>query len=168
MDYNKLLDELNQASLFELYRLNIAIWKQLDNPDRNFQIKRQLTPNKAITYFHAEENRLIEANVIDVKRTRAVVVNKEDGRRWSIPFYQINIDSTDVEIKPSNTLDRNSLKVGDQVCFTDNSGQEIFGRVYKLNPKTAGIQVGDYKWRVAYALLSPVMDGEVGCQVLEG
>lgn len=168
MNYEKILNELNNASLFELYRLNLAIWKQLDNPDRNFLVKKLLTPNKAITYFEPEQNRLIEATVIDVKRTRAIVRNLEDGRNWSVPFYQINIDNTDADIKPTTSLDRNSLKVGDHVCFTDKAGQELFGKVYKLNPKTAGIMVDDMQWRVAYPLLSPIMDGELGQQILEG
>ncbi|MBF0266126.1 MAG: hypothetical protein HQL46_12740 [Gammaproteobacteria bacterium] len=33
MDYEKTLAELNNASLFELYRLDQAIWKQLEDPD---------------------------------------------------------------------------------------------------------------------------------------
>ncbi len=35
MQFDKILEELNKASLFELYRLSQAIWTQLDDPERN-------------------------------------------------------------------------------------------------------------------------------------
>ncbi|MCK5664538.1 MAG: hypothetical protein KAI17_13695, partial [Thiotrichaceae bacterium] len=95
MEFNKILDELNQASLFELYRLNQAIWTQLEDPGRNKLAKRQLRAGQEISYFDSDENRLIEAVIINVKRTRALVRNKHDGKGWNIPFYQINIDGTD-------------------------------------------------------------------------
>jgi len=38
--------------------------------------------------------------------------------------------------------------VGDYVGFIDNEGQQVFGQVTKLNPKTAGVLVGKVKWRV--------------------
>lgn len=170
MEYSKILEELDKASLFELYRLNQAIWKQLEDPNRNQLVKRQLRIGQDITYFEADENRLIEATIIDVKRTRASVRNKHDGRIWNIPFYHINIDKTDTDIKPSqNKVDRNSLKIGDTVCFTDKQGDEIFGQVTKLNPKTAGVLVGNVRWRVAYGFLSSVLDGQVDTNLfLEG
>jgi hypothetical protein len=32
----------------------------------------------------------------------------------------------------------------------------------ELNPKTAAVLVGRTRWRVAYALLAPIIDGERG------
>ena len=171
MEFNKILDELNQASLFELYRLNQAIWTQLEDPGRNKLAKRQLQAGQEISYFASDENRLIEAVIISVKRTRALVRNKHDGKRWNIPFYQINIDGTDADIKSDKKkgLDRTSLKVGDYVGFDDNDGQEVFGQVIKLNPKTVRVLVGKTRWRVHYSSLSPVLDGQTGSNlVLEG
>ena len=171
MEFNKILDELNQASLFELYRLNQAIWAQLEDPGRNKLAKRQLRAGQEISYFDSDENRLIEAVIINVKRTRALVRNKHDGKGWNIPFYQINIDGTDADIKSDKKkgLDRTSLKVGDYVGFDDNDGQEVFGQVIKLNPKTVRVLVGKTRWRVHYSSLSPVLDGQTGSNlVLEG
>lgn len=59
-------------------------------------------------------------------------------------------------------LDRNSLRVGDRVGFKDRQGQERFGQVVKLNPKSASVQVDALRWRVGYALLLPVIDGALG------
>jgi hypothetical protein len=50
--------------------------------------------------------------------------------------------------------------VGDNVAFRDRQGQERFGRVLKLNHKTALVQVGPRRWRVGYGLLVPVIDGQ--------
>jgi hypothetical protein len=40
MNYNAVLEALNQASLFELYRLNAAIRNQLDDPGRIRAVKQ--------------------------------------------------------------------------------------------------------------------------------
>ena len=59
MDFSKIIEELKQASLFDLYRLSVAINQQLENPRR-----RSLRSGKIISYFDDTENRLIEAKVI--------------------------------------------------------------------------------------------------------
>lgn len=161
MNYSEVLKALNSASLFELYRLREAIQTELEDPVRLELMKRECRVGQRVSYFDGEENRLVDAVILDLKRTRAVVENLEDGRRWTIPLFAINLDEGDVEIHSSRPApDRNTLKVGDTVCFADKQGRELFGEVYKLNQKTAGILVGEARWRVAYGLLSTVIDGE--------
>ena len=92
MNYSKILDELNKASLFELYRLEQAIRRSLEDPVRIKNIKDSLKVGHDIEYFDAEENRLVEASIIELKRTRALVENRHDGKLWNIPFYHINLD----------------------------------------------------------------------------
>ncbi len=138
MNYSKILAELKSASLFELYRLEQAIGRSLEDPVRIRKIKDSLTVGQDIEYFDTEENRLVEASIIELKRTRALVRNSHDGALWNIPFYHINLDHADVSISGSTgKLDRNSLKVGDKVAFKDRKGNELFGEVIKLNQKTA-------------------------------
>lgn len=172
MDYSKILNELDQASLFDLYRLNVAIQQQLDNPGRLKFVKNRLKIGQAIEYFDSVENRLIAAKVVKLNRTRTLVRNDHDGRRWDIPYYMINVDAvdTDIHTAPQQKLSKSNVKVGDKVCFKDREGHELFGEVEKLNPKTAGVLVGRVHWRVAYGLLLPVIDGELGGQknLLEG
>jgi hypothetical protein len=166
MNYSKILDELNRASLFELYRLEQAIRRSLEDPVRVKNIKDSLKVGQDIEYFDAEENRLVEASIIELKRTRALVKNRHDGKRWNIPFYHINLDHADIAISGSKgKLDRNSLKVGDKVAFKDRKGNELFGEVIKLNQKTAGVLVGVVRWKVSYALLSLVIEGELGIEM---
>lgn len=164
MDYGQVLEALNRASLFELYRLSVAIGNQLTDPSRLAAVKRALHAGQQIEWFVAEENRLVRGKILELRRTRALVQQAEDGSRWTIPFHLINLDGHETEIapQPARPLDRNRIKVGDGVAFKDRSGQEHFGEVVKLNPKTAAVLVGRTRWRVAYALLSAVIDGERG------
>ena len=164
MDYSSILQALNNASLFDLYRLNSAIDQQLSDPKRLQLVKNQLTVGQPVTYFEHSENRLIDAVVVELKRTKALVKNHHDGRLWNIPYYFINIDAvdTDIHAAPKQKFSKSTAKVGDQVCFKDRKGNELFGEITKLNPKTAGVLVGQVKWRVAYGLLMPVIDGELG------
>lgn len=61
MDYTQLLHELQQASLFDLFRLKVGINTMLDQPERITWIKQRLQPGMEITYFEERENRLIPA-----------------------------------------------------------------------------------------------------------
>jgi hypothetical protein len=168
MNYNAILEALNQASLFELHRLNAAIRNQLEDPARIRHVKQALRVGQTITWFDDQENRLVEARLLEIRRTRALVQNIGDGKRWNIQFYLINLDGQDVEIaaQGQRKLDRNSLRVGDQVAFKDRHGHERFGKVVKLNPKSAAVMVGTMRWRVSYGLLMPVIDGDLGSDPL--
>ena len=166
MNYSTILDELNNASLFELYRLEQAIRRSLEDPERIRDIKDSLKVGQDIEYFDADENRLVEARIVELKRTRALVENRHDGKLWNIPFYHINLDHEDIAILGSaGKLDRNSLKVGDKVTFKDRKGNERFGEVIKLNQKTVGVLVGTVRWKVGYSLLSLVIEGELGSEI---
>ncbi len=165
MDYSKIVQDLQQASLFDLHRLRVAINHQLENPQRIREIKSQLKPGQTITYFDGAENRLIEATVIKLKRTRLLVKNERDQQRWDIPFHWVNLDSvdTDITLPPKMGLDRNQLKVGDKVGFRDRQNNDVYGKVVRLNRKTATIATDDHtKWRVGYGLLYLVLEGEQG------
>jgi len=179
MDYSEIVEELQKASLFDLHRLQVAINRLLENPDRIEEIKRQLRPGQEITYFDATENREIEAIVVKLKRTRVLVEHKRDQQRWNIPLYYVNLERVDTEIKvPSGKvgLDKSQLKVGDRVGFRDKQNNDLYGEVIRLNPKTATIRLEDNtQWRVSYKLLYSVIEGEqmgrprlIEGEVLEG
>ena len=98
MNYSKILDELNSASLFELYRLEQAIRHSLEDPARIRNIKNSLKVGQDIEYFDADENRLVEASIIELNRTRLLVRNRDDGKLWNIPYYHINLDHRSVAV----------------------------------------------------------------------
>lgn len=163
MNYTQVLQALNEASLFDLYRLSVAINNQLTDPARLHAVKQALVPGQTLRYFDSTNNRLVEATLLRVDRTRASVRNLDDGESWRIPFYMIDLDGKDVQItaNPRRGLDRNSLKVGDRVAYRSREGRECYGEVVKLNPKTAGVLVDHHHWRVPYRLLSLVIDGDL-------
>lgn len=172
MDYSKIVATLKQASLFDLYRLRVAINQLLDDPQRIDQIRSRLKPGQTITYFEPAENRLVEATVIKLKRKRVLVENTDDQQRWIIPMYWVNLDevNTDITLPSKKGLDRSQLKVGDIVGFQDNQNNDLSGKVIRLNQKTVTIRTDTgAKWRVGYAWLYPVIDGEpVSPYLIEG
>ena len=80
MDYASLLDALGKASLFDLWRLNAAIRRVLDDPNKNQAIRAHLRVGQSIRYFEATENREIPGTVVEIKRSRALVQNDQDKK----------------------------------------------------------------------------------------
>jgi len=165
MDYTQIIENLKKASSFDLYRLQVAISHELESPQRTQATKNRLRLGQEITYFDWSENRLIEAEVIKLRRTRLLVEDKHGGRRWTIPFYWVNIDGIDPGVQTISEelgLDRSQLGVGDRVGFRDRQSNDVYGEVIRLNRKTATILVEDgTQWRVAYSLLFPVVESQV-------
>ena len=161
INYNLILSELQKASTFDLYRLQAAIDKLLDDPNRLSTIKRQLRPGMEITYFNEQENRLIRARLLETRKTRASVQDLESGKRWTIPLYMINLQEADIHIAPQRgNVDRLSLRIGDTVGFEGRDSQELFGKVIKLNPKRAKIKTTNEIWNVPYSMLFAVIEGK--------
>lgn len=162
MDYTFIIDELRAASLFDLFRLRAAINLQLEDPQRITQVRRRLRPGMKIRYFDEAQNRLVEAAILELRRTRLLVKNLGDRKPWLIPFCAVNIDEVETDLRTApghNALDRSNLKVGDQIGFRDRQNQDKYGQVIALNQKTATILTSDQqKWRVAYQFLFPVID----------
>jgi len=163
MDYSKLIEELKQASLFDLYRLHAAIGQQLENPQRVKEIKNGLRLGQTVSYFDVRENRLIAAEIIKFKRTNVLVRNLHDNAQWNIPLYWVNIDdvNTDINISSGRGVDKSELKVGDTVRYQDRQNRDVYGEVIKLNRKTATVVISNNEqWRVAYSYLHLIIDGE--------
>ena len=163
MDYSSIIESLRHASLFDLYRLNVAINQQLENPQRVDEIKRRLNPGQIIRYFDSVENRLVEARVVHLKRTQLLVENIHDQKRWLIPVYWVNLDqkNTDITVSAKKGLDKSQLKVGEIVGFLDRQNNDVHGEIVRLNQKTATIRTNvNTEWRVGYQWLYLIIDGE--------
>lgn len=170
MDYSTILEELNKASTFDLYRLRVAIDQQLDNPQRLSTIKSCLQPGQIISYFSERENREIEATVLKIRRTRVLVQDCHDQTQWTIPLYFVNLDGADTDItsSPEKGLDKTQLKVGDMVGFQDKDQNDLYGEIIRLNQKTATIMTSTRgRWRVAYEYLHLIYDIEQGTQYID-
>jgi hypothetical protein len=166
MDYNKILEELNRASLFDLHRLQSAIYQELLNPKRIDQIKAQLKIGQSISYFDPQSNGLVDAVILKIQITRCLVRNVKDNKTWNLPFYYLNLDDVNADIQPAKNavgIPKSSLKVGAKVGFKSKYHNDLFGEVIRLNPKTATIKIGEHdEWLVPYRGLFYVIDGELG------
>lgn len=160
MNYAQVLDALADASLFDLYRLSVAIDQQLKDPQRQLAVKAQLRVGQTVEYFDQRENRTIAARVIRLQRSYVEVSDLRDGKEWRVPYYMLNLRQVDTRLPDSRQtgLSRQSLSVGDWVGFVDKHGIEHAGQIHKLNPKTASLHCPDGRWRVAYGLLFRVLD----------
>ena len=166
MNYTTILQELNKASLFDLHRLQSAIYQELTNPERTEHIKSQLKIGQSISYFDPQSNGLIDAVILKIQKTRCLVRNIKDQRSWNLPFYYLNLDDVDADIKPARNavgIPKNILKIGDRVGFKDKHNNDLFGEVIRLNPKTATVRINERsRWRVYYKHLFYVIEGELG------
>lgn len=163
INYSDILDQLKDASAFDLYRLRSAIGVMMEEPNRCMQIMTTLGEGQTIEYFHQAENRMISARVIKLKRKQVLVEHLDDNERWNIPYYMINFDGKDTRIVQSKSpvgMSRNELAVGDWVGFRGRNQKEEIGQVVKLNPKMAVVQTKEAKWRVRYEALYPILDVE--------
>ena len=162
LNYAQLLEALNQASTFDLFRLNAMIDRELESSERIDRIKAMLTIGQKLSYFDSDSNSLRDCEVLQLRPKRAVVLKFVDGRRWAIPYYMLNLEGVDVRInhETQQGLSRHSIAVGDLLGFKDKRGEEHFGHVLRLNTKSVTLRVAQGQWRVAYSLLYRVLDGQ--------
>ena len=164
---NDLIDNLQKASLFQLWRLRDVIDKMLDDPNKLMHIKSQLRVGQNTIYFDSDDNKDIKCTIVRIGRTRVLVQRHDSCKRWNIPFYMLNINNIPTEIKTNKKkIDRLTLKIGDLVGFVNHrTNQELYGKVTKLNPKTALVKITTCEqWRVSYPCLFYVLDGETGTE----
>lgn len=159
LDYSQLVNGLKNASLFEVYRLRIALDNELNNPAKIQAVRQLFKEGDTIEYFQAETNTFISAIVMQKHLKYVSVINCHDKHPWRIPYYMININSRDIVFdRYKEGLTKNSIKVGDLLGFNCD-GQQIVGRVERLNQKTVSlITPNRHRWRVSYHLLHSVIE----------
>ena len=164
MNYAELLEELEQASLFDVYRLQSALGAMLEDPRRLAALREQLAPGREVTYFDAHENRHVRVRILELKRTRVSVRELETGSRYTLPMSWINVENADVALgsrRVDRGIARSDLRVGDRVGFRDRDNVTHYGKVIRRNPKSATLLVDSgLEWRVSYGLLFDIIDGQ--------
>ena len=166
MDIESLIEELSQTSLHDLHCFRLFVDRLIDDPKKIRDVKKRLYPGKEVEYYDENENRYIPAKILQIKRNRLLIEVLEGRRKWDIPLYLIRLDGPGDLSPPANVVKGNpnvnqgNFKVGSMVAFTDPDGMEKYGKIKRLNQKTATIIVnGTDKWRVPYLFLSPVIEG---------
>jgi hypothetical protein len=164
VNYTHLLQELNKASSFDLHRLRVAIDHEIESPARIIAIKQKLRIGMDISFFCDKRNQLVPATLLKCHQKRALVVDKEGGQSYNMPYYMLNVDHVDTDIyqtSSSESLTANNLKIGERVGFK-REGDSIVGTIVRLNQKTVTINTSTKgQWRVAYAFLYKVYEGEM-------
>jgi len=163
MDYTHIIEELDKATLFDLYRLQVAINSELDSHKRIQKVKNSLQIGEEITWLDETTNRLEKAVVRKILKTRCEIRNSCDNKIWRILFASINLDNKEVDIKSMQKIGvkKSALRVGDFVSFKDNEHKIRFAKVVKLNSKTAGVVTMESEnWRVSYDSLQMTRDIE--------
>jgi len=153
------MQQLDRASLFDLFRLHVAIGHELNNSKRLIALKQELHVGMQVYWYDDTTNRLAAVTIIALNPKTAEVVDREKHKRYSLPYFMINIDEKEVRInKKDNKLDRHQLQVGERVGFSKD-GIDYCGIILRLNPKTVTLDTGDgRRWRVSYSFLYRVTD----------
>jgi hypothetical protein len=173
MNFTDLLDAFEKTSLYDLWRLNAAIGRALEDPRKNESVRSKLRVGQAIRYFETRENKEIDGRIVEIKRNRALIQNDHDEKLWNVPFYMIRLEGPEIDPSQSSRagrkVQRDSLQVGDFVTYRSRAHLDVYGTVVKLNPKTAVVQLtkGE-RWKVSYSLLSYVLDGQQAAAARHG
>ena len=170
MNFSDVLQALNQASAFELFRMRSAIDRVIDEPQRIRAIHARLQIGQAIEYFDSQANAEKRGTILELRRKQVLLLDHGDGRKWLTSYASINMDGADVQIRAQvkSGLGRNEIAVGDIVGYLDRHQRQRSGQVIRLNDKSATLQVGADQWRVAYMFLHRVLEAEaVDRNVLE-
>lgn len=135
MNFAAVLEALNQASGFELYRLRAALDRILDDPKWIIPIAQQLHQGQRIDYFDCQGNTTRSAQVLELRNKRVLVRDEQDGKSWLIPYAAINLAGVDVRIREATPtgLGRHEIAVGDTLGFLDRDGRQQSGQVIRLN-----------------------------------
>lgn len=163
MNFTETINLLKKATLYDLYRLQVAIQNEMENPARINALRQCFAVGDHISYFNGKTNSLSQAIVQQKKLKYVVVRDLNDNKIWNIPYFMLNLDQKESDIQPRarEKLSKNHLKVGDFVGF-DHDGKQYIGVIGKLNYKTATLTTQDRKqYRVSYGMLFKVIEGDI-------
>lgn len=160
MNFSEVFQTLNQASAFDLYRLQAAIDRALGEPRWLQAVQSRLKVGQTVQFFDARANKLKRGQVLEMRRKEVAVLDMEDAVRWILSYAAINLDGVDVQIREQKPqgLGRNEVALGDVVGFIDRDQQQRTGKIIRLNDKTVTLQCDRVQWRVAYSFWHRVVD----------
>jgi hypothetical protein len=162
MDWHNLMSTLaTQASDLELLQLQTAVEHLLMQPARMIAIRQQLHVGQTVQYLDVRDNRMHAAKVIEFKPVQLMVHASHDGKYKWIRYAAVGLDpSVEVVQQPKEVLPRREdFAVGDTVSFEGRDLIRKFGKISRINQKTASIVCEDgHEWRGSFALLQRVMN----------
>ena len=163
MNFTEIMNNIKNASLFEIFRLGMAIHHELENPDRIKATRLSFKVGDNLSFFDEDSNGLRNAEVLEKNNKYVAMIDRSEKRIWKVPYCFLNIDNVDTEIhqQPNEKLTKNNLKVSDSVGF-NNDGVQTSGVIIRLNHKTVTLVTANHhQWRVSYGQLYKIIDAEV-------
>jgi len=160
--FQSLSETVKSLSLYELHRLMVLAWIEFEDPKRLSAVKNRIKVGECVEWFNIDTNKTHKAIVLEKKRKYVTLCNEDDGCVCTVPFHVLNVSNSSAELIPDSNqkLTRQNCSVGDFVGFS-HEGQNHYGRIVRLNPKTATIYTKcNQKWRVGYSHLVKVVDAE--------
>ena len=169
MNYTDVLNALKEASLFDLFRLGVAISHEAENPARINAVRQAFKEGDTISYFDEQTNALRSAVVIQ-KHIKYVSILDTEGQYFcKITYFLLNLDKADISIHANRheKLSKNHASIGDCVGF-NKDGEQIAGVITRLNHKTVSLITADRRrWRVAYQFLYKIIDADLAQRFAE-
>ena len=169
MNYTEVMNALKTASLFDLYRIGVAIRHEMENPARINSVRQAFKVGDTVSYFDETGNTLRSAIVIEKNIKYVSVLDEQEQRVFKMPYSFLNLNnvSTDIHVATKERLSKNNLKVGDCVGF-NKDGEQVTGIVTRLNHKTVSLVTANHRrWRAGYACLYKIIDAELAKQFAE-
>lgn len=165
-------NELKDLKAYQLFRIKCLISDQLEDPTANKKNKAKFYIGQKVNYFDTDLNKLIEVEILKIKRSNVSAREVLSGKRWTMPFYMIQDESDNIAFQETVSssgpkVDRISLRKNDPVSFINNDGIRVFGKIIKLNPSRAKVELKSGAiWNVYYQSLSRIIDGTIGAPKL--
>jgi hypothetical protein len=166
-----LISALPQASSLDLYRIEFAIERLRNDPQRILAIRQRLHLGMVVRFFGWQDGAMHTGRIV-VMRDRDVTIDDTTKRsRWSgVPYAALYPDDgsedSDVEVldetppplRTPKRFTREDFAVGSTVSFVDRYEQTRIGRITRMNVKTATVECDNGAWRVSFGLLQHVVD----------
>jgi hypothetical protein len=126
------------------------------------EIRQQLHVGQAVQYLDVRNNRMHGAKVIEFKPDQLMVHASHDAKYKWIRYAAVALDPSAkaAQSQPKQVLPRREdFADGDTVSFEGRDLIRKFGKISRINQKTASIVCEDgHEWRVSFALLQRVMN----------
>lgn len=163
MDWHNLMSTISsQASDLELLKLRTALDHLMLQPNRIIAIRRHLHVGQTIEFLDVRDNTMRQGRVIEFKPDQLLIQAAQDLKfRW-MPYACVKIDPTSMPAQPQTASPRprrEDFALGDTVSFEGRDLIRSFGKIIRINQKTASLLCEDGReWRVSFALLQRVIN----------
>jgi len=87
MDYSEILQALEQASSFDLYRLRVAISIKLESPERIRSIRQKIAVGQEVEIFNEGDNKA-EMAVIEKFNPTSVAIRLQADQPPIVYYFQ--------------------------------------------------------------------------------